>query len=99
MRSPPLKLGVNPPKVIVLWEVTLVILDDILGIRSKLGLPQGAELAGIAILFKEEAIALAVRIAAEVSSGHAKVGKVTVVNFQPAVSRILVFGKGSVHKK
>jgi hypothetical protein len=90
---------VDPAKTVVLRKVPLVILNHILGILSKLLLPEGAELAGIAVLFEKQAIALAVRIAAEVSGSHANIGKVAVVDFKPTVSRILVFDEGSVHAK
>jgi hypothetical protein len=70
----------NRTKVVVLWEISLMMLNDILGISTKLLFPQGEELAGITVLFKKEAMALAIRIAAEVGGGHAKLGQVAIVN-------------------
>lgn len=88
----------NRPKVVVLGEISLVVLHNVLRILAKLLLPKGEELAGIAVLFKEEAMPLAIRVSREVSSLSAELSKLTLVNFKPTVTRIIVLGKGSVHK-
>jgi hypothetical protein len=90
-------LRMNAAKVIVLGKVTIVVNNDIRRICAKLVLVKSKELAGITILFKKKAMALAIRIAREVSSRCTNLSQFALVNFKPTVTRILVFGKGSVH--
>jgi hypothetical protein len=68
------------------------------GITTKLDLPQVHKLAGVAILFQKEDVALAIRITGIVVNRRSDSIKVGQGDLQPAVTRVIVFNEGGVHR-
>jgi len=89
---------VNGAEIIVVRKIAPMMLVSDLGIRTKLDLPQVHKLAGVAILFQKEEVALAIRITGIIVNGRSDSIEVGQGDLQPAVTRIIVLNEGSVHR-
>ena len=87
----------NRAKVIFFYKIAVVMLNNITWISIMLFFVKSKELARIAIFFKKESIAFAIRISREIGNFKTKFFEVTFLNFKPAVASVIMFNKGSVH--
>jgi hypothetical protein len=89
----------NEPKR--LWKLVVVVTLDIRRISTVLDLVCPQEHRSIAVLFQKQASAstILVGVAADVTRGQTNILEVRRSHFQPAVTRIVVLDKRSVHRK
>ena len=88
---------VNGNKIIFFYKIAVVMLNNITWISTVLIFVKHKELTCVAIFFKEQAIAFAIRISRKIINSNTKFFEVTFLNFKPAVASVIMFNKGSVH--